>query len=274
MPLVAMTREMGSLGMDVARILEAELGVPLVYHEIIDQLADKMRLRKSHVIRLLGGKANLFERLTADKTSLSIFTADEIFKVASKGAVLRGWGAAHMLRPVQHAICVRVCAPFELRVERMMERLDNDDRDAIVAEVRNSDEAQGAIVRRHFGLDWQQPEFYDLSLNTERLSVAQCAEEIVQLARQPVFRETEASQAALANLGLQAKVRAALRADPATRSLNFLVEADGGKLRLAGLVETREDWANAGRVAASVQEVKEVSNELRIAAAIRTPMGE
>ncbi|TMH39019.1 MAG: transporter, partial [Betaproteobacteria bacterium] len=46
MPLVAMTREMGSLGMDVARILESELRVPVVYHEMINNLADKMRLRK------------------------------------------------------------------------------------------------------------------------------------------------------------------------------------------------------------------------------------
>mgnify|MGYP003349556932 FL=1 len=78
MALIAMTREMGSLGMDVARILESELRVPLVYHEIIDHLADKMRLRKSHVTRLLEGKASLFEKLTADQTSLSIFTASEI----------------------------------------------------------------------------------------------------------------------------------------------------------------------------------------------------
>jgi len=151
--LIAMTREMGSLGMDVARILESELRVPVVYHEMINNLADKMRLRKSHVIRLLGGRANLFERLTADKTSLSIFTADEMLQVASKGAVMRGWGAAQLLRPVKHAICVRVCAPFELRVKRMMSRLETDDRDAVAAEIRNADESQGAIAKRHFGID-------------------------------------------------------------------------------------------------------------------------
>lgn len=105
MPLIAMTREMGSLGMDVARILESELEVPLVYHEMINNLADKMRLRKSHVIRLLGGKANLFERLTSDKTSLSISraalradpaTRDLTFAVDSDGAnvCMRGIVAA------------------------------------------------------------------------------------------------------------------------------------------------------------------------------------
>src|SRR4030088_2482484 len=113
MPLVAMTREMGSLGMDVARILESELRVPVVYHKMINNLADKMRLRKSHVIRLLGGKVNVFERLTADKTSLSIYTADEMLQVASKGAVMRMSGRATLLRPVTLAVFVVLFFPFE-----------------------------------------------------------------------------------------------------------------------------------------------------------------
>jgi len=251
MPLIAMTREMGSLGMDVARILESELKVPVVYHEMINNLADKMRLRKSHVIRLLGGKANLFERLTADKTSLSIFTADEMLQVASKGAVMRGWGAAHLLRPVKHAICVRICAPFELR-----------------------DEAQGAITKRHFGIGWQDPEGYDLSLNTERMSVEQCAEEIVQLSRKPDFAETEESRGTLADLALQASIKAALRADPSTRGLSFGVDSAGGRVRLRGIVDTREEWKNATRVVTSVRGVTGVKSELRVTAEIRSPMGE
>src|SRR6267378_86880 len=263
MPLVAMTREMGSLGMDVARILESELRVPVVYHEMINNLADKMRLRKSHVIRLLGGKANLFERLTADKTSLSIYTADEMLQVASKGAVMRGWGAAHLLRPVKHAICVRICAPFGLRVKRMMERLDTNDRDA----------AQGAIAKRHFGIDWQDPEGYDLSLNTERVSVEQCAEEIIQLSRKPDFGETEQSHGTLSDLALQASIKAALRADPSTRGLTFGVDSEGGRVRLRGIVDTRKEWNDAARVVTSVHGVTDVKSELRVTAEIRSPMG-
>ena len=125
MPIVAITREMGSLGKDVAQGVADGLGLPVIYHEVIDQLGDRMRVRKSHVIRLLDGSAGLAERLSADKTSLAVFTADEIFGLAArgKGAVIRGWGATHLLREVPHAVCVRVCAPFEVRKQRMMQRL-------------------------------------------------------------------------------------------------------------------------------------------------------
>ena len=115
MPIIAITREMGSLGKDVARGLGEALGLPVIYHEVIDHLADRMRVRKSHVIRLLDGSAGLFERLTADKTSLAIYTTDEIYGIAASctnkgGAIIRGWGATHLLREIPHVVCVRVCA--------------------------------------------------------------------------------------------------------------------------------------------------------------------
>ena len=157
MPIIAITREMGSLGKDVARGLGEALGLPVIYHEVIDHLADRMRVRKSHVIRLLDGSAGLFERLSADKTSLAIYTTDEIYGIAASctnkgGAIIRGWGATHLLREIPHVVCVRVCAPFELRKARMMERLGSDDAERIAEEIRINDEAHSAIVRRHFGV--------------------------------------------------------------------------------------------------------------------------
>src|SRR5512145_712651 len=138
MPLIAITREMGSLGKDVADGLGAALGLPVIYHELIEPTADRMRVRKSHVKRLLDGEAGLFERLTADKTSLSIVSADEILASAlqGRGAVIRGWGATHLLREVPHALCIRVCAPLGLRRRRMMERLGTEDAEAVSAEIR------------------------------------------------------------------------------------------------------------------------------------------
>ena len=187
MPIIAITREMGSLGKDVARELGAELGLPVVYHEVIDHLADRLRVRKSHVIRLLDGSAGLLERLSADTTSLSLFTADEIIGIAAKapGAVIRGWGATHLLREVPHAVCVRVCAPFETRKQRMMERLGSDDDARVADEIRTNDGAHSAIMRRHFDLQWTEPEHYDLVLNTKRVSVEECVGEVLALVRAP-----------------------------------------------------------------------------------------
>ena len=268
MPLVAMTREMGSLGKDVAARLSERLGKELVHHEIIGLLADKMRLRKSHVVRFLEGKAGIWERMTTDKTSLSIYTADETLKLLESGrvAVLRGWGAVHLLRPVSHVVCVRVCAPFETRVERMMQRLNTDDRGLVESEIRLSEEAHAAITRRHFGIDWQQPEHYDLVLNTERVSIDRCVDEIASLLEEPQFQETPESRRTFANLALQTHIRAALRADPRTSKMNILIKAAEGRVVLSGVLEAGLEERDALDVAQGVSGVSEVESELRVSA--------
>lgn len=259
MPIVAITREMGSLGKDVARGLGEALGLPVIYHEVIDQLADRMRVRKSHVIRLLDGSAGILERLTADKTSLSVFTADEIFSIAAqgRGAVIRGWGATHLLREVPHAVCVRVCAPFEVRKQRMMDRLGSEDGALVAEEIRNNDEAHGAIMRRHFDLRWSDPEHYDLVLNTKRVRVDECVSEVLSLVRSPQFVETEGARRRLDDLALAARVRAALRRAPETREARVKVSAEDGRVALSGAGSTDEKLAFV-EVAAAVPGVLDV----------------
>jgi cytidylate kinase len=265
MPIVTITREMGSLGKDVARELGAELNVPVVYHEVIDHLADRMRVRKSHVIRLLDGSAGLLERLTADKTSMSIFTADEIYGIAAqgRGAVIRGWGATHLLRDVPHVVCVRVCAPFETRKRRMMERLGASDEAQVAEEIRTNDEAHTAIMRRHFSLQWTDPEHYDLVLNTKRVSVEECVAEVLALVRSPQFVETERSRTRLLDLALAASVRAALRRAPETRTACEVgVVAEGGRVTLSGAGNTDEMLAFV-EVASAVPGVRDVAYRTR-----------
>lgn len=269
MPLVAMTREMGSLGNDVAAAVAERLHRQVVHHEIIDNLANKMRLRKSHVIRFLDGKAGIWERLTTDKTSLSIYTADETFSLAEKQevAVIHGWGSAQLLRAVPHVVSLRVCAPLEVRVQRMIKQLNTDDRAFVESEIRLADEAYGAITRRHFGIDWHDPEQYDLVLNTERLTIKECADEVMGLVDDPEFQETRDSMRVFSDLALAAQVRAVLRQDPRTSKMLISITSADGMLTLVGLVDPGQDAKDAIEVAAEVPGVKKVVNQLRPAAA-------
>jgi len=189
MPLVAMTREMGSLGRDVAVALAKNQGGKVLYQEIAAPVANKKRQRKSHVERFLEGKAGIWERLETDRVSAAILTAEETLRVLREGpvAVLRGWGGAQLLKGEAGVVRVRVCAPMELRIERIMKRLASDNRAAVASEIRLSDEAHGAIVKRHFGIEWDDASSYDMVLNTDRLTVEDCVEEIEGLMRKPRF---------------------------------------------------------------------------------------
>ncbi|HYD55878.1 MAG TPA: cytidylate kinase family protein [Burkholderiales bacterium] len=270
MTLVAITREMGSLGKDVASGLSEALGVPLYYHEVADHLADRMRVRKSHVIRLLDGSANILERLTADKTSLSIFTADEIVNMAAQdqGAVIRGWGATHLLREVPHAVCVRICAPRELRKNRMMDRVGTQDAEKVAEEIQQNDEAHTAIMRRNFDVQWTDAEHYDVVLNTERVSVKECIDRVLGLVRSAEFAETEASRQRLQDLALAWRIKAALRLDAKTRGLRIQVTAKNGRVTLAGLLDNANERAAAMEVAAQAG-ARDLDESLRSADSVR-----
>lgn len=267
MPLVAMTREMGSLGKDVAAGVAARSGRKVVYHEIIEPIASKMRLRKSHVERFLDGRAGLWEKLTTDRTSLSIFTADETFRFLRDGqtGVIRGWGAVHLLRNIPHVIRVRVCAPLETRISRMMERLATDNRETVENEIQMSEEAHSAITKRHFGVNWRDPELYDLVLCTERLSVDECVDEIDGMMQRKCFQETQDSRRMVENLATEWAVRSALRRDERTSRTHVTIESDNGTLRLLGVVDTQTEANAAGELAAAVEGVKQVDNQLKAA---------
>jgi cytidylate kinase len=267
MPLVAMTREMGSLGKDVAAGLAARTNRKVVYHEIIEPIANKMRLRKSHVERFLEGKSGIWERLTTDRTSLSIFTADETFRFLRDGstAVIRGWGAVHLLKDIPHVLRVRICAPLETRVKRMMERLATDNRSAIESEIELSEEAHTAITRRHFNVNWRDAENYDLVLSTERLSVDDCVDEIDSLMKRPRFQETPESLRQVEDLALEWSVRSALRRDARTADVGITVKTAAGVVSLHGVVDNPVQIDAVSEVSRAVEGVSTVDNQLRSA---------
>ncbi len=249
MPVIAMTREMGSRGKDVAMGLAEEIGIRIVHHEMVEHdLAGKLRARESTVHRYLEGGANVFERWRIDKKGLAFYTAQEIFQLAEEGNVLiRGWGATQLLRLVSHVACVRVCAPLELRINTLMERLRIDSKEIAHREIKKNDDAHARVMRHLFQVDWEDPLLYDMVLNTSRLSVAECVDLIKRLVDEPSFQETMESRVRLASLKRAEIIWPSLYSRRRARETNMLLEPDHQRrlrhqrLRYDERAMTRED---------------------------------
>jgi cytidylate kinase len=222
-----------------------------------------MHVKKSLIRRLREGKAGPFERWTADEKSISIFTAEEVFDLAVKGNVLvRGWGATMLLHSVPHIPCIRVCAPMDLRIERLMKRLETDDEKLARHEIEGDDHARATRMSEHFGVHWGDPTLYDLTLNTERLPIATCVDMVVGLARSVAFQETPASRSHLQDLALRARARAALKANPATAGIDIAIDATDGRLVLTGIVANEKEHALCHEVAGAVAGAAGVEDRL------------
>jgi len=270
MPVIALTQEMGSLAKDVSLKLAETLGLAVMRHEVIEHVAERMQVSTSLIGRLRSGKAGLVERLTTDKRSVALYTAEELFALADRGnVVLRGWGATCLLRPVPHVVCVRITRSMKKRVEWLMGDLETDDAEFAEAEIRRSDQAHAARMHAQFGVTWGDPVLYDLVLNTDRLSVESCVEQIRLMVNRPEFAETPASRALLANMALEARVRAALKEHEATRDINVTITANQGEVLLRGIVLDSDERAQAEAVAAEVRGVSGVHNQLRLMASTR-----
>jgi cytidylate kinase len=270
MPVIALTQGMGSLAQDIAEQLAQELQIATLQHEVGERVADKMHVSKSLINRLRQGKAGTLERMTADRESMALYSAQEVLEAAARGnVVLRGWGATCLLRPVPHVPCVRIMRPLAQRVQWLMAELDTDDADLAEAEILRSDRANSARMHEQFGVNWGDPVLFDLVLNTDRLSVDTCVQQIKALLARPEFAETDASRALVKGMALQAHVRAALRAHATTHHVDVMIEGVDDRIVLRGIVINAEERAAAEQVAAAVPGVSGVDNQLRVMATSR-----
>jgi cytidylate kinase len=262
MAVIAMTREMATLGRDVAAGLAERLGLHVVHHELVAQdIAGRAGQRESEVQRFLEGGATLFDRLRLDTRRVSRYTAEQILDIAAKGnALIRGWGATYLLRNVPHVVCVRICAPMQDRERVLMERLGINDPAIARREIERNDAAHNGTMQRLFGIDWTDPALYALVLNTARISVADCVEHIVKVAESPAFRETAESRIALDDQLILSKVYSALdqRFGSSSTALGIEANVAAGKVVLKGALSDQRMIAETVRLMHAIPGVKAV----------------
>lgn len=97
--------------------------------------------------------------------------------------VIAGRGGQVLLRDTPGALHVQVVAPFEQRTAMLAER-DNLAPEEAARRVKASDQARKDYMRRYHGVDWLDPSFYDMVINTDKIAVPLAASMIVDAFRQ------------------------------------------------------------------------------------------
>lgn len=266
MTVIAMTREMGTRGSEVAAGVAERLGLSIIHHEIVEHdIAERIGLTETTVHRLLEGEASLMERWKLDRKRMSLCMVQEILELAAKGNVLiRGWGATYLLKSVPQALSVRICAPMHFREKVLMERRGLKDPAVARHEIERSDSAHNGTMQRLFGVDWKDPSLYAIVLNTGRVPVEGCIEQIVHLAQSPAFAETERSRDALMDELILARCHQAMDKRYGASSLEFGFEAhvSEGKVTLTGATIDEKLIVDAVRLLQGVEGVRRVESKI------------
>lgn len=262
MVAIAMTREMGTLGKDVAQGIAESLNLNVVHSELVEHdLATRLGVQESTVHHYLEGNASLLERWKIDKKKLSQYTAEEILELARDGnVVIRGWGAVAVLRSVPHVLRVRVCAPMAYREQVIMERLGLKDASEARSEIERNDAAHAQVMRGFFGVNWENPHLYHVVLNTGCVPIETCVRIVRLLTDDPALQESENSRVALADKLIEARARIVVDALGLSKPAGIDISVVGGKVTLSGFLD--QDISSAVDKVRQIEGVKDVDNKI------------
>ncbi|MBC7233995.1 MAG: cytidylate kinase-like family protein [Chloroflexi bacterium] len=112
-----------------------------------------------------------------------------ILNIAQEGNVLIiGRGSQVLLKDNPEALHVKVIAPLPRRVEKLM-RIEGITQREAAQRILASDQARAEYLRRYYGVNWLDPQLYDLVINTGRISIQTAVQLVVMAQVQRVIPE-------------------------------------------------------------------------------------
>ncbi|MBI2943145.1 MAG: cytidylate kinase-like family protein [Candidatus Wallbacteria bacterium] len=187
-PYVTISRDFGCGALVVAAILSEKLGWQVYDREIIDEVAQESRLRRSvvesHDERVQNWIVEYVNNLTfMGELSESDFFHHFVRVVTALGthgkAILVGRGTNFVL-PADRGVRVRLVAPFEMRARWVAHRnaLDLDEARRFVSK---TDADRAEFVRRHFHRDVADASAYDRIFDVSQINHDAVAGAIVEM---------------------------------------------------------------------------------------------
>ncbi|MFM7149877.1 MAG: AAA family ATPase, partial [Gemmataceae bacterium] len=186
---IAISREAGSGGSNIAKELSRRLGWPLYDHELLTRISEEKGLHQKLVERLDERAMNWLEEVVESFSSSPTTSERTYLKglleilagLARVGhCIIVGRGGAQILPP-ETTLRVRVVAPLPQRVAKIEESM-HFNHDQAAKWVEHTDRDRKKFIERHFQTNPSDPLGYDLVLNTERLSMEECAAIIIKAA--------------------------------------------------------------------------------------------
>ena len=169
MSAITISRQLGSLGDQVAQLVADRLRYRLVGHELVNQAAARagtpvVALEVMDILGLLDLHSSRPEQEAYQQSMRTLMRE----LVAEGNVVILGRAGCVLLDDHPHVFHVRLVAALELRIERTARRQSISSA-AARAQVEASDQARRRYVHEYHQVDWDDPHLYDLVVSTDKL---------------------------------------------------------------------------------------------------------
>uniref|UniRef100_A0A7C5ETZ2 BON domain-containing protein n=1 Tax=Desulfobacca acetoxidans TaxID=60893 RepID=A0A7C5ETZ2_9BACT len=242
MAILAVSREYGSGGRDVGRMVAARLGYDYVDKERLFQDLEHSGPRWGKMARELDEVCpTLWERHDWQYRGYLALMESLILDYAARDrVVIIGRGAPLLLYEVPFCLKVRLVAPLEVRVERIMLR-ESLDREAAMDLIQRVDYDRACYFKANYHTDWDAESLYDLTLNTGSLTYQQAADLLVEALAEKDALATPEARAHLADLALAYRLRARVATDPRVMVPTLSVDLENGHLVVSGIIHSPKE---------------------------------
>ena len=270
MSIVAISDTLGSRGDTMGRELARRLGWEFVDRDSITKASEQFGETAGELQEVTEARPSLWERFTDSKRRYLLYVEATVFEMAARDrVVIVGHGATIMLRNIRHALRVRVTAPERDRVERIRQDQGLTEAAALDA-VRDSDRERAARMRYLYHVDMDDAFLYDLTINSERVSIEEGVRLVAEAVTLQRVQSTDTSRAEATDRAIAALARARLAADPRTRSQRLTVEAHERRVIVRGFADSEGHKKAALQIIRAVPNVVDVVDESVIPSVIQT----
>ena len=237
MSILTISREYGSGGREIGRLTAERLGYRYVDKEQLFQDLEQAGQRWGRVAKELDEVAPTpWERFDWQyRGFVAQLEALILEYAAGDKVVIIGRGSPFLLRAVPFCLRIRLVAPLETRIERIMGR-ERLDRAAAARLISRVDRDRACYIRANYGADWDLDQAYDLTLNTGSLAYDQVVEMLVEaLAGKDRLASPEA-KARLKDVALAHRLKARVATDPRVLVPTLEVNLEDGALVVSGII--------------------------------------
>lgn len=175
MTAITISRQLGSMGDEVAQAIALRLNFRIICRDIINQAAlqagvPEMALAAIDDLGLIG-----IRHSPEARKAYQLAIHQKMHEYAEGGnVIIIGRAGQVILANHPGVLHVMVIAPFSVRVERIA-REQKIAIEAARSQIEASDRSRQNYLKRYYQVNWKNPELYDLVVNTFRLSPDQAA---------------------------------------------------------------------------------------------------
>ena len=266
MSFITLARELGSISeAEVVRLSEL-LGMDCIGKEFVEKRFEEIGMPTDSLREYDEKKPGFFARLFRGEPDHYLDTLRNIlyFEVQKDNKLIVGRGANFLFAGIPNCLRVKLVASKEIRLKNIME-WEGCTMPVAQAMMDKSDRDRAGFCLFHYNEDWYAANSYDVVVKTDTLTLETLAPFLLCAMKSIMTRERdEQGQKLLDDKMLVNRIVFRLREQECLPLRFLVVESNNGKVVLNGLAMSEIVSQRAADIAAGVEGVVSVLNQLKI----------